>query len=245
MTTIMVENRRLPLLFFTPKLQAYRGPCFQLLENTSSDHRITALGNIHNYPEGTHAVSFSSEVSSDILYRARISPEQAEFYWYLPFKIGSLPIIDFQYSSWLPRDYKPIYPSENAEDIFEAIRILRSDNLTAIEITRNYRAQTLTLPVVQELQPQPQPLTQPPPIHRVKETKEAKVTNLPKHVHEALLRDAKTGTESCPISMNAYSDCKALSMTSCFHIFDKDSIDQWLQSNTTCPVCRTDGVSLV
>ena len=84
----MIENRRLPLLFFTPKLQAYRGPCFQLLENTSSDHRITALGNIHNYPEGTHNVLFSSEISSDRLFRAKINPEQTEFYWYLPFKIG-------------------------------------------------------------------------------------------------------------------------------------------------------------
>ena len=241
MATIMIENRRLPLLFFTPKLQAYRGPCFQLLENTSSDHRITALGNIHNYPEGTHNVLFSSEISSDRLFRAKINPEQTEFYWYLPFKIGSIPIIDFQYSSWLPRDYKPIYPSENAADIFETIRLLRFDNLDAIEITRNYREQSPSLPVVQE----PQPLTQPPPIQRVKETKETTETRVPKHVHDALLRDAKSGTESCPISMNTYSECKALSMTSCFHIFDKDSIDHWLQSNTTCPVCRKEGITLI
>jgi hypothetical protein len=240
MATIMIENRRLPLLFFTPKLQAYRGPCFQLLENTSSDHRITALGNIHNYPEGTHNVVFSSEVSSDRLFRAKINPEQSEFYWYLPFKIGGIPIIDFQYSSWLPRDYKQIYPRENAADIFEAIRLLRFDNLDALKTEDNHRIQTLTLPVVQE--PQPQPLTQTPPIQRVKETKE---TSVPKHVHEALLRDAKSGTESCPISMNTYSECKDLSMTSCFHIFDKDSIDHWLRSNTTCPVCRKEGISLM
>lgn len=240
MTTIMIENRRLPLLFFTPKLQAYRGPCFQLLENTSTDFRITALGNIHNYPEGTHNVVFSSEVSSDRLFRAKINPEQSEFYWYLPFKIGGIPIIDFQYSSWLPRDYKQIYPRENAADIFEAIRLLRFDNLDALKNADNHRIQTLTLPVVQE--PQPQPLTQTPPIQRVKETKE---TSVPKHVHQALLRDAKSGTESCPISMNTYSECKDLSMTSCFHIFDKDSIDHWLRSNTTCPVCRKEGISLM
>lgn len=228
----MIENRRLPLLFFSPKLQAYRGPCFQLLENTSSDYRITALGNIHNYPEGTHIVSFSSEISSDRLFRAKINPEQSEFYWYLPFKIGGIPIIDFQYSSWLPRDYKPIYPRENAEDIFETIRLLRFDNLDALETARNPRIEAQELP-----NPPPQPL--PTPIQPVKETK------LPKHVHEALLRDAKSGTESCPISMNIYSECKSLSMTSCFHIFDKDSIDQWLKSNTTCPVCRTEGIRLI
>jgi hypothetical protein len=40
--------------------------------------------------------------------------------------------------------------------------------------------------------------------------------------------------------MTLYSECDSLSITSCFHIFDKESLDHWFESNSTCPVCRKD-----
>jgi hypothetical protein len=63
---------------------------------------------------------------------------------------------------------------------------------------------------------------------------------LPAHVIEALLRDAKVGKECCPISMTSYSECNSLTITSCFHIFETKSIEEWFKTKRNCPVCRTE-----
>jgi len=54
---------------------------------------------------------------------------------------------------------------------------------------------------------------------------------------QALISHAVKENMTCPISMNPIEQRTAC-VISCQHIFDRASIQRWLQDNTTCPVCR-------
>ena len=61
---------------------------------------------------------------------------------------------------------------------------------------------------------------------------------LPKSVGDILLANARGGVDSCPIAAVLFKDCSKLSVTSCFHIFELESLSRWQENHTTCPVCR-------
>lgn len=61
---------------------------------------------------------------------------------------------------------------------------------------------------------------------------------IPKHVVEALKRDAVAKGDSCPISMEDFTASSSLAVTSCFHLFQEEALTTWLQSNTSCPLCK-------
>jgi hypothetical protein len=66
------------------------------------------------------------------------------------------------------------------------------------------------------------------------------IENIPQHIVRALLRDAVMHEEICPIT-NAQIDVSNGAVTSCFHLFDRDAIAQWLSmpgSRDKCPVCN-------
>jgi hypothetical protein len=63
-------------------------------------------------------------------------------------------------------------------------------------------------------------------------------TFAPRYVLELLKRDAVQKGESCPISMTPFQECESTTVTSCFHLFDTESISAWLQGHSTCPVCK-------
>ncbi len=54
---------------------------------------------------------------------------------------------------------------------------------------------------------------------------------------QALINHAISEQMTCPISMNPI-DKDTACVTSCQHIFERDSIQQWLTGHTNCPVCR-------
>ena len=54
---------------------------------------------------------------------------------------------------------------------------------------------------------------------------------------QALISHAITENMTCPISMNPIQKSTAC-VTSCQHVFERDSISQWMADHTTCPVCR-------
>jgi hypothetical protein len=60
----------------------------------------------------------------------------------------------------------------------------------------------------------------------------------PKFVSEIMLRDAITREECCPISMTPFKECSSVCITSCFHLFEKESLQAWLRTSHTCPVCK-------
>jgi hypothetical protein len=66
------------------------------------------------------------------------------------------------------------------------------------------------------------------------------ITTIPQHIVMALLRDAAMQEEICPITSEEI-DVTNGAVTSCFHLFEKNAIMQWLlmpNSRDKCPVCN-------
>lgn len=68
---------------------------------------------------------------------------------------------------------------------------------------------------------------------------------IPLFIAEALVIRAIQKEESCPISINLYSECDSIVVTNCYHCFDEDSLDEWRQTHSDCPVCKARVHSLV
>lgn len=75
----------------------------------------------------------------------------------------------------------------------------------------------------------PSPTTSPPP---------SKPLPIPELVGTLLIQNASQGEDTCPISTVPYKELRSLSATSCFHVFDTESIQTWLKEHKQCPVCR-------
>jgi hypothetical protein len=61
--------------------------------------------------------------------------------------------------------------------------------------------------------------------------------SLPAHVANIVLSDAISKNEVCPISSEPITK-ETGTVTSCGHVFCKESIDQWLSIKNECPVCK-------
>ena len=68
-------------------------------------------------------------------------------------------------------------------------------------------------------------------------TPQPTVSQIPKFVTDALKRDAILANYTCPITMDPLTDIP-VAITSCYHIFNHESIRESLQRNKNCPVCR-------
>jgi len=82
--------------------------------------------------------------------------------------------------------------------------------------------------------PTPTPVPVPTP-------KRYTITSIPQHTILALLRDAAMQEEVCPITSEEI-DVTNGAVTSCFHLFEKNAIMQWLltqNSQQKCPVCNS------
>jgi len=85
-------------------------------------------------------------------------------------------------------------------------------------------------------EPPPEPPPGPPPLLMPVE-RMIKLKAIPKKIAWLIADDAKE--ETCPISTNPISPITA-AVTTCFHVFDHDSISEWFARTPThtCPVCR-------
>jgi len=66
------------------------------------------------------------------------------------------------------------------------------------------------------------------------------IEKIPKRIAWLIADEASKNNESCPISTNPISPITA-SVTTCFHVFESDSINEWIKlhpDNAQCPVCR-------
>lgn len=67
------------------------------------------------------------------------------------------------------------------------------------------------------------------------------IATIPQHVIRALLRDAAMQEELCAITRDEI-DVGNGAVTSCFHLFEKNAITQWMNmpaSQDKCPVCNS------
>lgn len=90
------------------------------------------------------------------------------------------------------------------------------------------RAQTPPPPAAVRLVPAPAPAAAPTV---------ARPVNLQAFTITALINHAVSEHMTCPISMNAIQKSTAC-VTSCQHIFERESIQHWLADHSNCPVCR-------
>ena len=65
---------------------------------------------------------------------------------------------------------------------------------------------------------------------------------IPKRIAWIIAEDASKNGMDCPITLNPISPITA-SVTSCFHVFETEAIEQALRLNAMCPMCRTKNVS--
>ena len=60
-----------------------------------------------------------------------------------------------------------------------------------------------------------------------------------KYTVQATSSGSDSTVEKCIVCLSEYEEGDTLRHLKCGHDFHKDCIDQWLQGNATCPVCRS------
>ena len=68
-------------------------------------------------------------------------------------------------------------------------------------------------------------------------------SEIPKFVAELIKKEAIEKNGMCPISMESFSECNSLRLTSCYHLFESDSLQRWLLSKSACPLCKQEVTS--
>jgi hypothetical protein len=59
-----------------------------------------------------------------------------------------------------------------------------------------------------------------------------------KRVASVMIEKAIADNLSCPITLNPLTAESAVCVAPCYHVFDKEAIQTWLQTKNTCPECR-------
>lgn len=70
---------------------------------------------------------------------------------------------------------------------------------------------------------------------RDKEEKEQKEP-LPSFLYKHFSK--KEENSSCPICFEDYEEESVMTCTDCVHFFHKDCLQKWIDTNSTCPICR-------
>ena len=103
-----------------------------------------------------------------------------------------------------------------------------------VPITTNNTVPAVPVPAV------PVPAVPAVPPVNVTVTRKYPIVTIPQHTVLSLLRDAVMQEEVCPITSENI-DVANGAITSCFHLFEKNAILQWLlmpSSQDKCPVCN-------
>ncbi len=58
------------------------------------------------------------------------------------------------------------------------------------------------------------------------------------HVSKLVIADAVASATTCPITTNPLTLTNAVCVGPCYHVFEKEAIQQWLTTKETCPTCR-------
>lgn len=125
-----------------------------------------------------------------------------------------IPVLDFLRRDLLPFEFR--YTATNDETSWCIVRQISQRSLRATYETRALETRVARLP------PIPLGSTGGPPLF----------------VFEALLRDAITQEQTCPITCALPKECGTVLVANCFHWFEKNALLTWLEGNTCCPVCK-------
>ena len=207
---------------------------------------------------------FDRYVSSrirDVCINTREGRHHREVFWDLPFYFQSanvtIPIIDFHLSSWIPRGGRKFSMGSSADEVDIIVKTtltLRSEKAgelafitppttpiaeipsAPIRPPRGSPSDTFEIPAslleafdYEDAEDQP-----------LQTNQSSHVPSIPRHVIDMIIDHKKRSGDSCSISTTPFADCEHLSVTMpCCHVFDRDSLKQWIETKNECPECRT------
>ena len=76
-----------------------------------------------------------------------------------------------------------------------------------------------------------------PPVEIDTAPKKMAPASVPVFVAEVLVKDALEKEQMCPITFEPVS-LGGAAVTSCFHVFERGALEEWLRSHEDCPVCK-------
>ena len=213
----MPNTRQLPRYVAILRPTTMGTPSFQILESFHGDI-LPELENASWVNLSTSLVLHSlpgwETVLPEIL-ETRISNASAPVkYWihteYFIYNNESIPVVNFDSKDFLPMRYYPVKPTNQNEN---QLRILY-DMYKRVLSRQQERIES-----------------------HVNQQREIKIP-LPAYVINLIIQDHLQKKESCPITMNEFTDASRMAVTSCYHCFDMDALKQWVKTKEVCPVCR-------
>ena len=192
-------------------------------------------------------------------------------YWKFPMMLlvgnSQFPILHFEYKAWLPRPASRLSISNHTQvlqtynDYVRRLRVGEDEVRRRLFDTLPRRPPTppilsrSTSPVstdsddaqsVMTVYPSFDPLQFPPlPPSPSISPSPPKPLPIPYLVGSLLIENAKSSEDACPISTIPYKELLSLTATSCFHVFDTQSIQIWLRDHQQCPVCRNSIANMI
>lgn len=263
-----------PELFAILRTNARRGPFWQILHGSVSNQLYEVVSD-EDEPISSVSLDLLDDSRPFVVHEARFRlNERGEQniikFWYVPIQLYSLGqqihVLDFEYKSWLPYSHHRI-PVTNIDEVKlrykAAYNKFRNYNYSPLSVSdfsslpirpptppRQRRASesesdtqsvSSTESVLTVLQNESALLVQ---HHEAFEYRERPL-RLPESVGTLLLKQAWSGEESCPISAIPFQEIQSLSVTSCFHVFNTESLQQWQQTKNECPVCRCPIINVI
>jgi hypothetical protein len=160
--------------------------------------------------------------------------------YYPPLNVW-IPVLDSNFP--MPGEYKYRVKNDTRERYEARVQEHTSVSESVILSLSNepYRAYTISQPLrtlleqpLQTLQPSAPPAPPSPPLPSAPRAP----TKPPTFVADIMKGDAiKTG-QACPISLEVFMDVAKIRMTPCFHLFEREHIEEWMKNTQLCPVCK-------
>lgn len=150
-------------------------------------------------------------------------------------RIVNIPVLDFEDRTYFEEGWGEftkanIYPN-GLEVAIENQTRQRSVRMRALEILVEDEMEMM-LPLRND-----EPRT-PPPLRRQILDQIPIHFHLPRRAARALVEDLLDRQESCSITTEPFSQCNEIAITPCFHYFQKQALERWLSTHSTCPDCR-------
>jgi len=254
----MYPFHQLPQNFAVLRPTSGGSPSYQLCQRSLSFHpngnepnsqilEFAKVTNIDLPPERQNQCVRLDTVSANTIYFTRVRNEEQNDHdirqikwWYLPHELrwedtmDPIPIIDSNKRFYLTRVFHRVIPVN-----VTSAEMSRTVNQYA-SLDRQFRERinnSMYRPALPEIPRRTRsPLWESfrTPIRRRPEP-----PPLPSFVIELLVKDACEAKKTCPITMLPFSDLSSIGVTSCFHLFDFDSLQKWKEEHGTCPLCRT------
>jgi len=67
-----------------------------------------------------------------------------------------------------------------------------------------------------------------------------KNSSIPSFVIQNHVENERNKNVNCVITLKSLKECKNLTVLSCFHIFEQDSINEYRKKCSKCPICRSE-----